>query len=150
MLRGSSADVSRDAGTLDVLFFQGGTIDKYTRSIRGQLPADLPPAREYWIVFRFERQQVPALSAMWHWRADADANIPAIPAVPRPHSAPRGQLMMPRCRNPQSRATSNGKSASLSGALRGRLAVASARADKYISRAKLSLRVDKIDASRKA
>src|SRR5882672_765713 len=48
------------------------------------------------------RRQVPALSAMWHLRADADANIPAIPAISRPHSAPRGQLMMPRCRNPQS------------------------------------------------
>jgi hypothetical protein len=67
---GSSADVSPDAGTLDVLFVQAGKIDKQTPygssapwSVWGRLPDDLPAAREYWLVFRFERQQVPGLSA---------------------------------------------------------------------------------------
>ncbi len=60
---GSSTNDSPDVGTLDVLFLQAGTINKYTRSIRGRLPDDLPAAREYWLVFRFERQRVPDLQA---------------------------------------------------------------------------------------
>src|SRR5258708_28217258 len=67
---GSAADVSPDAGTLDVLFVQAGTIYKQTLYgsnvpwiIQERLPDDLPAAREYWLVFRFGRQQVPDLPA---------------------------------------------------------------------------------------
>jgi hypothetical protein len=67
---GSSTDVSPDVGTLDVLFVQAGTIGRQTRygskepwSVWGRLPDDLPAAKEYWLVFRYERQQVPDLAA---------------------------------------------------------------------------------------
>ncbi len=67
---GSVTGVPPEVGTLDVLFLHVGTINKPTRfgidklwSVRGQLPDALPPAREYWLVFRFERQEVPDLRA---------------------------------------------------------------------------------------
>ncbi len=49
--------------TPDVLFVQAGTISKDTFGsswhVSGELPDELPPAREYWLVFRYEHQQVP-------------------------------------------------------------------------------------------
>ncbi|HEY1759733.1 MAG TPA: DUF3142 domain-containing protein [Bryobacteraceae bacterium] len=52
---------------LDVLYFQAGTIeggDVYNRgwSVFANLPAELPSAREYWIVLRFGHQSVPDAS----------------------------------------------------------------------------------------
>ena len=53
---------------LDVLFIQAGTIDKDSSvtpkwRVYGSLPDDFPDAREYWIVYRYERQGVPDLQA---------------------------------------------------------------------------------------
>src|SRR5258707_1979813 len=65
--QGSSTDVSREVGALDVLFLQAGTIynERYRNSapwsVRGQLPDDLPAARAYWLVFSFELQRGPDL-----------------------------------------------------------------------------------------
>jgi hypothetical protein len=67
---GSSTADSGPVDTLDVLFVQAGTINQPSRfggaewSVYGRLPRDLPAAREYWLVFRFERQQLPALAAV--------------------------------------------------------------------------------------
>ncbi len=50
--------------TVDALFFHAGTIGEISRPyLQGQLPNQLPPAREYWLVFRFERQEVPDIEA---------------------------------------------------------------------------------------
>src|SRR5258708_27860562 len=63
--QGSSTDVSPEVGALDVLFLQTGTIykERYRNSapwsVRGQLPDDLPAAREYWLVFRLALHPVP-------------------------------------------------------------------------------------------
>ncbi len=63
--QGSSAGVSASQ-TVDVLFFHAGTIRRETWqygrtpwSVGGQLPDELPRAREYWLLFRFEGQGVP-------------------------------------------------------------------------------------------
>lgn len=73
--QGSSTGATWSKEPLDVLFVQVGTIRKQTAPymIRktaatqwhayGQLPDELPAAREYWLVFRFERQGVPDLPA---------------------------------------------------------------------------------------
>jgi hypothetical protein len=67
---GSSASASGSVEPLDVLFVQAGTINQPTRhgssewSVYGNIPRDLPAAREFWLVFRFERQQMPDLSAI--------------------------------------------------------------------------------------
>jgi Protein of unknown function (DUF3142) len=69
---GSSTQNASPVGTLDVLFAQTGTIFQSTlgnvgtRSwsvVDGYLPEELPPAREYWLVFRFDHQGVPDLKA---------------------------------------------------------------------------------------
>jgi hypothetical protein len=50
--------------TVDVLFVHAGTINENgARRVYGELPSQLPKAREYWLVYRFERQHVPDLSA---------------------------------------------------------------------------------------
>ena len=56
---------------LDVLYFHAGYIRKTDRpydtepwSISGYLPDYLPPAHQYGLVFRFDRQQVPDLEAV--------------------------------------------------------------------------------------
>lgn len=69
---GSSVDVTWSGATLDVLFVQVGTIRKEDPRlylgragdpwhVYGQLPEELPSAREYWAVFRHERQALPEL-----------------------------------------------------------------------------------------
>src|ERR1700722_15219588 len=73
---GSSPSAWQPVQPLDVLFFQAGTIDgpadtplsvRNTRgdpwSVWAELPDELPPAREYWLVLRFARQSVPAIAA---------------------------------------------------------------------------------------
>ena len=66
--KGSSAQVSSDTGVVDVLFVHAGTIgfdsNFYTDvdHVHGDIPSELPAAREYWLVFRYDRQQVPPLS----------------------------------------------------------------------------------------
>ena len=66
--RGDSADAQASGETPDVLFVHAGTIEYQTYGGRswhayGELPDRVPAAREYWFVFRYERQQVPGLSA---------------------------------------------------------------------------------------
>ena len=72
---GSSIDPAYSGQELDVLFVQVGTIRKetspaYVRShanateqwyANGTLPSQLPPAREYWLVYRYANQGVPDL-----------------------------------------------------------------------------------------
>ena len=72
---GSSIDPAYSGQALDVVFVQVGTIRKestpaYVRSAAnateqwyayGALPSELPPAREYWLVYRFANQGVPDL-----------------------------------------------------------------------------------------
>jgi hypothetical protein len=62
---GSVAGTSPTSATLDVLYFQAGTISgrlrKELQGLYAALPEDLPPAREYWMVLRFDRQLVPDL-----------------------------------------------------------------------------------------
>lgn len=76
---GSSTDDAWSSGSLDVLFVHVGTLRNATapyslRSktgtraheewrVHGILPDNLPAARAYWLVFRFERQGVPDLAA---------------------------------------------------------------------------------------
>jgi hypothetical protein len=54
---------------LDELYFQAGEINNnvgpgfHDWSVYAQLPEELPPAGEYWIVLRFNRQAVPDLEA---------------------------------------------------------------------------------------
>lgn len=72
--QGSSLDPSYSGQALDVLFVQVGTIRKDELPLQvhppaaypmgqwfvyGSLPRELPPAREYWLVYRYERQGVP-------------------------------------------------------------------------------------------
>lgn len=75
--QGSSLDPAYSGKVLDVLFVEVGTIRRdtlegtlpdYLRStpapvVRwsayGALPAELPPAREYWLVYRYTNQGVP-------------------------------------------------------------------------------------------
>ncbi len=71
--QGSSIDPSYSGQALDMVFVQVGTIRKetlpaYVRSAAnpteqwyayGALPPELPPAREYWLVYRYANQGVP-------------------------------------------------------------------------------------------
>jgi hypothetical protein len=71
--QGSALDPAYSGQALDVLFVQVGTITKetvpaYLRSgehpaerwqAYGSLPGPLPPAREYWLVYRYANQGVP-------------------------------------------------------------------------------------------
>ena len=72
--QGSASNIKWSDATIDVLFVHVGTIRKDTdRNITGatgsdvrryvysELPNELPAAREYWLVFRYERQGVPDL-----------------------------------------------------------------------------------------
>ncbi len=70
--QGGSADVTVSGGPLDVLFVHVGTIRKETPPlyvqrtggqwhVYGSLTGELPAARKYWLVFRFEQQGVPDL-----------------------------------------------------------------------------------------
>ncbi len=71
---GSDLDPSYSGKPLDVLFVQVGSIrlDDYPRPgagpaprwyAYGQLPDELPPARDYWLVYRYESPGVPGLPA---------------------------------------------------------------------------------------
>jgi len=71
---GSSLDPAYSGETVDVLFAQVGTIrsDRDRRSAAepaerwntyGRWPDQMPPARDYWLVYRYERQGVPGLPA---------------------------------------------------------------------------------------
>jgi hypothetical protein len=67
---GSSTGITPASDTLDVLFIHVGAIRNETGpyakepwSVYGDLPDQVPPAREYWFVYRFERQGVPELEA---------------------------------------------------------------------------------------
>jgi len=68
--QGSSVRAAPIAETLDVIYFQGGTIatPDYGQgphwAVWGRFPDELPAAREYWLVFRFESQGVPSLEAV--------------------------------------------------------------------------------------
>lgn len=73
--QGSTLDAAYSGQPLDVLFVQVGTIRKETLPLyarqtptateqwyaNGELQRDLPAARDYWLVFRYERQGVPDL-----------------------------------------------------------------------------------------
>ena len=84
--QGSSVDPAYSGRELDVLFVQAGTIRKETRPLYvfppgstakeqwtayGTLPSKLPPAREYWLVYRYEIQGVPDLQAASKVAAEA-------------------------------------------------------------------------------
>ncbi len=68
---GSSTQNTSLVKTLDVLFVQAGTIrlgtpgnlGRTSWSVDGYLPEELPPARDYWLVFRYDHQGVPDLKA---------------------------------------------------------------------------------------
>jgi hypothetical protein len=61
---GSSIDTVSSAEKPEVLFVHVGTISQKTSQyFNAELPEDLPEAREYWFVFRFERQGVPGPEA---------------------------------------------------------------------------------------
>ena len=56
----------QDSKPLDILYVHVGTIEHERGqpwSVWGNLPVGLPPAREYWLVLRFDRQDVPAQEA---------------------------------------------------------------------------------------
>lgn len=72
--QGSSLDPAYSGETVDVIFVQVGTIslDSGRRlpaesaeqwNSYGQWPDQMPPARDYWLVYRYERQGVPGLPA---------------------------------------------------------------------------------------
>ncbi len=71
---GSSLDPAYSGATLDVLFVQVGTLrsDRDGRAgadpaerwyTYGRWPDQMPAARDYWLVYRYERQGVPSLAA---------------------------------------------------------------------------------------
>ena len=68
---GSTIDSSATNGELDVLYFGVGYIRKpakrYAKDpwfvMYGRLPDESPPAREYWVVYRFEEPNVPEIQA---------------------------------------------------------------------------------------
>jgi hypothetical protein len=63
--QGSSTDATGSSEPLDVLFLHVGTISKDSTGwhVYGELPKEIPAAREYWLVWRYERQGVPDLAA---------------------------------------------------------------------------------------
>ena len=68
---GSSARAPLSSIPLDLLYFQGGTIDhtpfygvRQPWSIYARLPEDLPPARAYWLVFRSNQPAIPAIASI--------------------------------------------------------------------------------------
>src|SRR5258708_1037132 len=62
---GSSRSICLGGGPLGVVFVHGGIIRQVRDRwfVHGELPEALPAAREYWVVFRYERQLVPDLAA---------------------------------------------------------------------------------------
>ena len=73
----SPIDAAEARETLDVLFVHAGDIRKSEFKnaprpwfVYGELPRDLPPAREYWLVFRYVRQGVPDLEVAAMLAAD--------------------------------------------------------------------------------
>lgn len=68
--RGSASDQPHPVPTLDVLYIHAGNIQLQTNqgaqrwSTWGELPKALPPARQYWLVFRFDRHGVPDLKSV--------------------------------------------------------------------------------------
>jgi hypothetical protein len=63
---GSSTSVTSQVNPIDVIFFQAGSIIRYTFlgrptrwTVSSHLPEHLPPAREYWLVFRMQSPGVP-------------------------------------------------------------------------------------------
>ena len=64
--RGSAASITAAGTPVDVVFAQVGSIrldamfDRRDWVVSGYLPDQLPPAKEYWLVFRYEGQGVPA------------------------------------------------------------------------------------------
>ncbi|MBI5085125.1 MAG: DUF3142 domain-containing protein [Acidobacteria bacterium] len=57
--------------TLETIYFHSGVVRNDTGNfakqrwvVYSELPRELPPAHEYWLVFRFERQSVPDLQAV--------------------------------------------------------------------------------------
>lgn len=68
---GSAASVVAPVERLDVVYCQVGTIQKHPASwgrepwaVYGRLPEHLPPAAEYWPVFRLEEPGIPPLEAI--------------------------------------------------------------------------------------
>ena len=62
---GSVTSAASSVEKPDVLFVHVGTILQIASpKLSAWLPEDLPEAREYWLVFRFERQAVPDLQAV--------------------------------------------------------------------------------------
>jgi hypothetical protein len=57
---GTSTREVRTGPPLDVLFVQVGTIQG--QGVYGELPENIPEAKEYWMVFRYDRQAVPDLA----------------------------------------------------------------------------------------
>lgn len=67
--QGSSSEVALAGEPLDVLFVQVGRIEHHNAPaswdptgpwhVYGTLPEQLPPAKEYWLVFRYDEQGVP-------------------------------------------------------------------------------------------
>ena len=72
--QGSAVAPGYSGRPLDTLFVQVGSIRQetfppYIRTagrwyVNGELPRDLPTAREYWLVFRYERQGVPDIQVV--------------------------------------------------------------------------------------
>ncbi len=68
---GSSFEPAYSGETVDVIFAQVGTIssdsarmpESETWYTSGQWPDHMPPAQDYWLVYRYERQGVPGLPA---------------------------------------------------------------------------------------
>src|SRR5690348_6473612 len=67
---GNAADAAPARAIPDLLYVHAGTIWRYGSrtvpdrwSVSGELPDSLPPAREYWLVFRKEEPGVPDVSA---------------------------------------------------------------------------------------
>lgn len=67
---GSAASVETPIDPIDSIFCHVGSIRKQTSpiardpwAVHGDLPEEMPAAREYWLVFRFDRQAVPAVEA---------------------------------------------------------------------------------------
>ena len=70
-------DAAGASETLDVLFVHAGDIRKsefknapHRWFVHGELPRDIPPAREYWLVFRYVRQGLPDLEVAAMLAAD--------------------------------------------------------------------------------
>lgn len=66
---GSSNQIVASGGAVDVVYCKAGSIAREPSShpgwrVYGNLPNELPAAREYWVVFRFEGEGVPAIETV--------------------------------------------------------------------------------------